>query len=159
MPCFVRVIQSQLPIHLCAVVVLCFNRAIDGGPVYMHNTRIQISVFAYTLQLASSFCTHSSMCSCADIQYTTNECLNPLSLLTTAGEKFLESTSKMASEKTAPQLGVGGACISVAMEMGGVEGRYPEAMEVWSRREKQLQQSLEWQSFRQNIEQVGKVAC
>ena len=61
----------------------------------------------------------------------------------------------MASEKLAPQLNVGGASISVAVEMGGVDGRYPEAMEVWSCREKQLQQSMEWQSFRQNIEQVG----
>ena len=61
----------------------------------------------------------------------------------------------MASEKSAPELSVGGACISVAMEMGGVEGRYPEALEVWSHREKQLQQSLEWQSFQQNIQQVG----
>ena len=60
----------------------------------------------------------------------------------------------MASEKTAPQLSVGGACISVALEMAGVEGRYPVALEVWSRRERQLQQSLEWQSFQQNIEQV-----
>ena len=71
------------------------------------------------------------------------------------GEQFLETTSKMTSEKSAPELSVGGACISVAVEMGGVEGRYPEALEVWSRRERQLQQSLEWQSFQQNIQQVG----
>jgi hypothetical protein len=58
------------------------------------------------------------------------------------GEQFLETTSKMTSEKSAPELSVGGACISVAVEMGGVEGRYPEALEVWSRRERQLQQSL-----------------
>ena len=77
-----------------------------------------------------------------------------LLFLSTEGEKFLETTSKMAAEKTAPELSVGGACISVAVEMGGVEGRYPEALEVWSRRERQLQQSLEWHSFRQNIEQV-----
>lgn len=71
-----------------------------------------------------------------------------------AGERFLESTTKMASERMTPQLKVGGPCISVAMTMGGVEGRYPEAMEVWSQREKQLRQSLEWQSFRQTTEQV-----
>ena len=72
----------------------------------------------------------------------------------TAGEKFIESASKMATEKTTPELSVGGASISVAVEMGGVDGRYPEAMEVWSARERRLQQSMEWQSFRQNIEQV-----
>ena len=71
-----------------------------------------------------------------------------------SGEKFLQITSKMASEKTTPQLQVGGACTSVAVAMGGVEGRYPDAMEGWSQREKQLTQTLEWLSFHQNCQQV-----
>ena len=61
----------------------------------------------------------------------------------------------MLSEKTTPQLQVGGACISVAVAMGGVEGRYPEAMEGWGHREKHLNQSIEWQGFRQNSKQVS----
>ena len=60
----------------------------------------------------------------------------------------------MTSEKMTPQLQTGGACISVAVAIGGVEGRYPEAIEGWERREKQLRQSIEWQSFQQNSKQV-----
>ena len=70
------------------------------------------------------------------------------------GERFLQVTSKMVSEKTTPQLQVGGACTSVAVAMGGVEGRYPEALDSWSRRERQLRQSIEWQSFQMNSKQV-----
>lgn len=72
----------------------------------------------------------------------------------TLGEKFLQVTSKMASEKTTPQLQAGGACTSVAVAIGGLEGRYPEAIEGWDRREKLLKQSIEWQSFQQNSNQV-----
>ena len=70
------------------------------------------------------------------------------------GERFMQVTSKMVSEKTTPQLQVGGACTSVAVAMGGVEGRYPEALDSWSRRERRLRQSIEWQSFQMNSKQV-----
>ena len=60
----------------------------------------------------------------------------------------------MLSDKTAPQLQVGGACTSVAVEIGRLEGQYPDVLQLWEKREKLLRQSVDWHGFRMNCEQV-----
>ena len=50
-------------------------------------------------------------------------------------------------------LSVGGACTSVAVELGELEGRYLALMEMWSERERRLQ-TIDWEAFKMSSDQV-----
>ncbi len=70
------------------------------------------------------------------------------------GEEFLELTAEMLSTRVGPKLEVGGACTSVAFDLGDLEGRYPDLVERWSVREKLLTQHIDWQAFKANYDEV-----
>ena len=70
------------------------------------------------------------------------------------GEQFLEVTSDMLSGRGGPKLSVGDACTSVAVDMGDLEGRYPDTKQRWTTRETELTQKIDWQAFKVTCDQV-----
>ena len=60
----------------------------------------------------------------------------------------------MLTVRAGPRLEVGGACTSVAVDLGDLDGRYPDIVERWSEREKELSQQMDWQSFKANYDEV-----
>jgi len=74
-----------------------------------------------------------------------------------SGEQFLTQTSELLGYRGAPKLSVGGACTSVAVDLGDLEGRGPDVLERWNSHERTLNELLDWQTFRQTSEQVGVV--
>ena len=74
-----------------------------------------------------------------------------------SGEKFLTLTSELLCYRGAPKLAVGGACTSVAVDLGDLEGRGPDVLDRWNTCERTLNELLDWQTFRQTSEQVGVV--
>lgn len=49
---------------------------------------------------------------------------------------------------------MGGACTSVAVDLGDLEGRGPDVLEQWAVREKALMELVTWQSFKHSSDQV-----
>ena len=60
----------------------------------------------------------------------------------------------MLTTRVGPRLEVGGACTSVAFDLGDLEGRYPDLLERWGVRERVLSQQMSWQSFKANYDEV-----
>ena len=60
----------------------------------------------------------------------------------------------MLAERVGPRLSVGDAGTSVAVQLGELEGKYPDIVERWGKREKELRQIVGWQSFKINCTQV-----
>ena len=75
-----------------------------------------------------------------------------------AGEEFLKATSGIlaaaGSQSGRASLAVGDACTSVAVELGELEGKFSALTEIWGEREKRLQQTIDWESFKMNSDQV-----
>ena len=69
-----------------------------------------------------------------------------------SGEKFLQESTE---QKAGPKLAVGDACTCVAVNLGGLEGEYPDITERWMSREKELAQSIDWQSFKVTSDHVS----
>ena len=69
-----------------------------------------------------------------------------------SGEKFLEESTE---QKAGPKLAVGDACTCVAVNLGGLEGQYPDITERWMAREKELVQNIDWQSFKVTSDHVS----
>ncbi len=80
-----------------------------------------------------------------------------LSVVCVLGENFLTSTSELLCFRGGPKLAVGGACTSVAVDLGDLEGRGPDILERWEQRHKELTELLDWQSFKQASDQVLSV--
>lgn len=77
------------------------------------------------------------------------------------GEKFLKATSEIlaatGSQSGRARLAVGDACTSVAVELGELEGKFSALTEIWGEREKRLQQTIDWEAFKMNSDQVVNV--
>ena len=75
-----------------------------------------------------------------------------------AGEEFLKVTSGIlaaaGSQSGRARLAVGDACTSVAVELGELEGKFSALTEIWGEREKRLQQTIDWEAFKMNSDQV-----
>lgn len=71
------------------------------------------------------------------------------------GESFLNVTSEILCNRGGPKLAVGGACTSVAVDLGDLEGRGPELFSRWGDREKELLEMVGWHAFKLSSEQVG----
>ncbi len=61
----------------------------------------------------------------------------------------------MLTTRVGPKLEVGGACTSVAFDLGDLDGRYPDLAERWAVREKLLTQHIDWQAFKANYDEVA----
>lgn len=72
-----------------------------------------------------------------------------------SGEAFLTATSEILCSRGGPKLAVGGACTSVAVDLGDLEGRGPELLGRWEEREKKLVELIGWHSFRLSNDQVS----
>ena len=70
------------------------------------------------------------------------------------GESFLNTTSEILCNRGGPKLAVGGACTSVAVDLGDLEGRGPELFDRWADREKVLMEMVSCHAFKQSSEQV-----
>lgn len=82
--------------------------------------------------------------------------ISPVPSLCT-GEAFLSATSDILTHRGGPKLSVAGACTSVAVDLGDLEGRHPEILERWGDREKRLMELVAWHSFKLSSEQVCSV--
>ena len=71
------------------------------------------------------------------------------------GERFLKESTE---QRAGPKLAVGDACTSVAVDLGGLEGQYPNVTERWLAREKLLKETIDWQSFKVTSDHVSD-AC
>ena len=49
---------------------------------------------------------------------------------------------------------MGGACTSVAVDLGDLEGRGPDILDRWDDCRRQLSELLDWQAFKQTSDQV-----
>ncbi len=63
-------------------------------------------------------------------------------------------TSELLCSRGGPKLSVGGACTSVAVDLGDLEGRCPDILEQWGKREKELGEIVDWQAFKLASDQV-----
>ncbi len=79
-------------------------------------------------------------------------CDNHCQLSCFSGEKFLEESTE---QKAGPKLAVGDACTCVAVNLGGLEGQYPDITDRWMAREKELVQNIDWQSFKVTSDHVS----
>ncbi len=52
-----------------------------------------------------------------------------------------------------------GACTSVAVDLGDLEGRHPDVLTRWEEREKKLEELLAWHTFKLSSEQVCMYVC
>ena len=51
-------------------------------------------------------------------------------------------------------MSVAGACTSVAVDLGDLEGRHPEILERWAEKERRLMELVDWHGFKFSSEQV-----
>ena len=72
-----------------------------------------------------------------------------------AGEEFLARTTEMLSSRGGGRLVVGGACTSVAVGMGALEGRVPDVELRWAEFERSVAQGVDWQGFKVHCNQVS----
>ena len=55
-----------------------------------------------------------------------------------------------------PKLAVGGICTSVAVDLGDLEGRGPELLARWEEQKRMLEETVDWQAFKQTSDQVSE---
>ena len=106
----------------------------------------------FSLSLSSS---SSSSYLLLTVIYTctcSSTCDNHCQLSCFSGEKFLQESTE---QKAGPKLAVGDACTCVAVNLGGLEGEYPDITERWMAREKELAQNIDWQSFKVTSDHVS----
>ena len=60
----------------------------------------------------------------------------------------------MLCNRGGPKLEVGGACTSVAVDLGDLEGRCPDLLNLWTERERNLTEIIDWQTFKLSADQV-----
>lgn len=110
----------------------------------MHETVVGVSISTLVLHLSQS----------VEVFFV-DIALNCFVKTYSLGNQFLELTSEILTARGGPKLEVGGACTSVAVDLGDVEGRYPDVVERWKTKEKELSQQMDWQAFKSNYDQVS----